>query len=58
VIFHPVYPLLASCSDDASIRLWDYEVPEHQETMRGHTGHVSWIAFNSQGSLLASCSSD
>ncbi len=25
VIFHPVYSVIASCSEDATIKLWDYE---------------------------------
>ena len=28
VIFHPVYSLLASSSEDATIKLWDYETGE------------------------------
>ena len=58
LIFHPTYPLIATASDDASIRLWDYEVPELQDTLKGHTGHVSYIAFNREGTKLASSSSD
>lgn len=58
LIFHPTYPLIASASDDGSIRLWDYEVPEWKETFKGHTGHISYISFNREGTKLASGSSD
>ena len=28
VIFHPIYTLIATSSDDASIKIWDYETGE------------------------------
>ncbi|KAJ3363857.1 Lissencephaly-1 B [Allomyces javanicus] len=58
VIFHPAYPVLASASEDATIKLWDYESGEFEQTLKGHTKSVTNIAFEPKGTLLASCSSD
>ena len=55
---HPIYSLVASASEDVSIRLWDYEQGEHERTLKGHSGIINFLAFNQNGSLLASCSSD
>jgi platelet-activating factor acetylhydrolase IB subunit alpha len=37
VVFHPFFTLLASASEDASIKIWDYEVPRLHRTLKGHT---------------------
>lgn len=55
---HPVYGLLVSGSEDASIKTWDLESGEYERTLKGHTNAVQAVAFNRSGSLLASCSSD
>jgi len=58
-IFHPVYSVIASCSEDATIKLWDYESGNFERTLKGHTDVVQDIAFDSQtGKLLCSCSAD
>lgn len=54
VEFHPLYDLLATASEDASIKLWDTETGENEKTMRGHTKKINSIAFNKQGKMLAS----
>ena len=56
--FHPAYNLLASCSEDASIKLWDPETGQFEKTLKGHTGTINYLSFDSQGKYLASCSSD
>eukprot|EP00899_Mesostigma_viride_P023154 jgi/Mesvir1/4022/Mv05820-RA.2 len=58
VAFHPVYTLLASASDDASIKLWDYESGELERTLKGHLAAVTSVAFSGSGRLLASGSAD
>jgi len=59
VIFHPVYSVVASCSEDASIKLWDYESGNFERSLKGHTDVVQDIAFDPQsGKLLVSCSAD
>jgi platelet-activating factor acetylhydrolase IB subunit alpha len=60
VIFHPVYSVIASCSEDATIKLWDYESGTFECTLKGHTDVVQDICFDlaMNGRLLCSCSAD
>lgn len=58
VAIHPVYPQVASCGEDASIRLWDLESGDHEHTLKGHTGIINYIAFAPNAPILASCSTD
>lgn len=59
VIFHPVYSVIASCSEDACIKMWDYESGNFERTLKGHTDVVQDIAFDPHsGKLLCSCSAD
>ena len=55
---HPFYNIVASSSEDASIRLWDFEQGEHEHTLKSHAGMVTFLAFNSNGNVLASASTD
>ncbi|RMZ82536.1 hypothetical protein DV737_g2013, partial [Chaetothyriales sp. CBS 132003] len=60
VAFHPVFSSLASASEDTSIKIWDWELGEHERTLKGHTRAVLDLDFGGPrgGTLLASCSSD
>ena len=58
VIFHPIYTQIATSSEDASIKIWDYETGECESTLREHTGMVNYICFNPQGDVMASCARD
>ena len=49
VNIHPVFPLFASASADATIRLWDYEQGEAEHTLKGHQGIIHGLSFNSNG---------
>jgi len=57
-IFHPIYTQIATSSEDASIKIWDYETGECESTLREHTGMVNYISFNPQGDGMASCARD
>ena len=52
VVFHPVFSMMVSASEDATIKVWDYETGEYERTLKGHTDSVQDIAFDSQGKLL------
>jgi platelet-activating factor acetylhydrolase IB subunit alpha len=41
VAFHPIHDLLASASEDSSIKLWDSESGEIEKTLKGHTSKVN-----------------
>ncbi|ODV90187.1 hypothetical protein CANCADRAFT_147908 [Tortispora caseinolytica NRRL Y-17796] len=58
VAFHPQILQLASCSDDCTVKIWDYESGLIEQTLRGHSRSVIDIAYGSDPILLASCSSD
>ncbi|RHZ81437.1 hypothetical protein Glove_120g198 [Diversispora epigaea] len=58
VTFHPVFSVLASASEDSTIKIWDYETGEFERTLKGHTKSVQDIAFDPKGNLLVSCSAD
>lgn len=56
--FHPVFSQIATSSEDASIKIWDWETGDFERTLKGHTKAVQDVDFDSTGNLLASCSSD
>ncbi|KAI8827066.1 dynein regulator [Fimicolochytrium jonesii] len=58
VAFHPVFSILASASEDATIKIWDYESGTFERTLKGHTKSVQDIAWDAKGGLLVSCAAD
>lgn len=60
VAFHSVFSVVASSSEDGSIKIWDWELGELERTLKGHTKAVLDLDFGGTGAdiLLASCSSD
>ncbi|XP_022667088.1 lissencephaly-1 homolog isoform X2 [Varroa destructor] len=59
VLFHPTYSVVISASEDATIKLWDYESGDFEKTLKGHTDVVQDLALDPHGGkLLASCSAD
>ena len=55
---HPVYSIVASASEDGSLRIWDYEQGESEHIMKDHAGHVNYLAYSPNGDKIASCSTD
>lgn len=58
VRFHPDLELVCSASEDATVRVWDFEQGRVERTLKGHTGAVRDLAFDPKGVLLATCSND
>ncbi|PWZ00100.1 putative platelet-activating factor acetylhydrolase ib alpha subunit [Testicularia cyperi] len=58
VAFHPVFSQVASASEDATVKLWDWETGDFERTLKGHTKAVQDVEYDSKGNFLVSCSSD
>lgn len=58
VAFHPAYSICVSASEDATIKVWDFETGDYERTLKGHTDSVQDIAFDHTGRWLVSCSAD
>ena len=40
VVFHPIFSLMVSASEDATIKIWDFETGDYERTLKGHTDSV------------------
>ncbi|KAL8874237.1 MAG: hypothetical protein Q9174_000393 [Haloplaca sp. 1 TL-2023] len=58
VRFSPKGNMIASCSADATIRIWDLPSGNLLHTLRGHLAGISTIAWSPDGRTLASGSDD
>ncbi|KYK61317.1 Nuclear distribution protein pac-1a [Drechmeria coniospora] len=60
IAFHPRFSSIASGSDDCTIKIWDWELGELEQTIKGHTRAVLGVDYGGPrgATLLASCSSD
>jgi WD40 repeat protein len=56
--FSPNGKMLASASNDGTIKLWDVATGEERVTLVGHTGFVYTVAFDAMGRFIASGGND
>lgn len=53
---HGNYNLVASGSEDCTVKVWDYDSGQLEKTLKGHTQSVNYVSFDEK--YLASASSD
>ena len=58
VLFHPIFSVMISASEDATLKVWDFETGDYERTLKGHTDSVQDMAFDNAGKLLVSCAAD
>ncbi|RXK41574.1 nuclear distribution protein PAC1 [Tremella mesenterica] len=58
VAFHPTWNILASASEDATVKIWDWESGDFERTVKGHTKAVMDVEFDPKGVLMVTCSTD
>ncbi len=58
VAFSPNGEVIASASDDKTIKLWRVQDAQEITTIAGHTNSVHTVAFSPDGNILASSSHD
>ncbi|CAB4067568.1 PAFAH1B1 [Lepeophtheirus salmonis] len=51
VAYHPIFSLVISSSEDATIKVWDFETGDYERTLKGHTDCVQDIGFDSPGKV-------
>lgn len=52
IAFHPTWTVLASASEDSTVKIWDWESGEFERTIKGHTKAVMDVDFDPKGNFM------
>jgi len=52
IAWHPAKPILATASEDLSVKLWDVEAGKQLRELRGPTTHPARLDFSPSGKRL------
>lgn len=58
LLYSPNSKIIASGSNDQTIRLWDVKTGKHIRTLTGHQSNINFLSFSPDGNTLISISSD
>ena len=58
VSVNPSNSLIASCSRDNTIRIWNNNASARSSILKGHTAPIKSVEFNPDGTMLISASDD
>ena len=58
VSINPSNTLIASCSRDTTIRIWNNNASAHSSVLKGHSAPIKSVEFNNDGKLLVSAADD
>jgi platelet-activating factor acetylhydrolase IB subunit alpha len=52
IAFHPTWTVLASASEDSTVKIWDWESGDFERTVKGHTKAVMDVDFDPKGNVM------
>ena len=58
VVFSPDSKLVASGSNDSTVKIWDPATGAYTQTLKGYSGSVNSVAFSPDSKLVTSRSGD
>ena len=50
--FFSLWSVMVTASEDATVKVWDYETGDFERTLKGHTDAVQDLSFDHTGKIL------
>ena len=47
-----IHSVMVTASEDATVKVWDYETGDFERTLKGHTDAVQDLSFDHTGKFL------